>query len=324
MKKKWVAIGWVAGVLSALQVRAGDEVAAAAGPAVSPPAVPGPTTDPEAFARIRWDTSRKGRAVDLSQYRRTFHDDFKTMNIVKEDSAPGPGAVWFSPGHGDFRTSSPLRKDGPFTLVEDGLRMRVDKAGNRWRGACMATVNTRGEGFAQQYGYFEATIRYDYAGPKKGIWGAFWAKSQKDYFTGGTTTRTEIDFNEFYGDDGYHATVHLWAAARPQPGETVLKHIFSSGMKGKLAPGHFKDLKEGGVVRGFHAYGGEVTPEWVIICFDRKELGRFPTMPEWKTPLYLLLDVIVNKIEEDKAVFPMDMTVRNVSAYQPLQPYADP
>lgn len=279
-------------------------------------------TDPDAFAQLTWDTSGKGREIDLSLYTRTFHDDFKSMNIVKEDSSPGPGAIWFSPGHGDFRTSSPLRKDGPFSLVDDGLRMRVDKVGNRWRGACMTTVNTRGEGFAQQYGYFEATIRYEYAGPKKGIWGAFWAKSQKDFFSGGTTTRAEIDFNEFYGDDGYHATVHLWPAEKPQPGETVLKHIYSSGMKARLARDHFKALKEDGVVRGFHVYGGEITPEWFIIYFDRKELGRFPTMPEWKTPLYLLLDVIVNKVEEEKAVFPMDMTVKDVSAYLPLHPYS--
>ena len=319
-----ITVGSLAAALFVRHAGAANEVKPAPVPAMPSVAGVSLTTDPEAFAQLKWDASRKGRPLDLSQYKRTFQDDFKRLDIVKEDSAPGPGAVWFSPGHGDFRTRAPLRQDGPFALVDDGLRMRVDKAGQRWRGACMATVNTRGEGFAQQYGYFEATIRYDYAPPGKGIWGAFWAKSQKDYFTDGTTTRTEIDFNEFYGDDGYHATVHLWAAAKPQPGATILKHIFASGLKGKLAPTLFQGLKEDGVVRGFHVYGGEVTPEWVIMYFDRKELGRFPTMPEWKTPLYLLLDVIVNKREEDRAAFPMDMIVKNVSAYQPTQPYSGP
>ena len=279
------------------------------------------TTDPAEFARIKWDNSRQGRPLDLTQYQQTFHDDFKKMNIVKEDAAPGSHAVWFAPGHGAFRHDAPLRKDGPFKLVEEGLSMRVEKVGKNWKGACMATVNTRGEGFAQQYGYFEAVIRYDYAGVGTGIWGAFWAKSQQDYATTGTTTRTEIDFNEFYGDNGYHAIVHLWAAATPQPGETILKHLFASGHQHKLAKELFKDLKVDGKVPGFHAYGGEVTPEWVIMYFDRKEVGRFPTMPEWKTPLYLLLDVVVNTREKDKAVFPMAMLVRNVSAYQPVEPY---
>jgi len=285
---------------------------------------PATTTDPEVFKATRWDNSQAGRELDLSQYERTFNDDFRQMRIVKEDAAPGPDAVWFAPGHGAFRHSSPLREDGPFALVDDGLRMRVEQKGSRWYGACMTTVNTKGEGFAQQYGYFEATIKYDYAGPGTGIWGAFWAKSQKDYFTAGTTTRTEIDFNEFYGDDSFHATVHLWAAAKPQPGETILKHIFASGHAHKLAPDLFKPLKENDqkVVEGFHQYGGEITPEWVIIYFDRKELGRFPMMPEWKTPVYLLLDCVVNDKEKDTAVFPMDMFVKNVSAYRPVEAYA--
>ena len=288
------------------------------------PAKRPPMTDPQQFAQISWDTSHAGRPIDLTQYRRTFNEDFKTMNIVKEDSSPGPEAVWFSPGHGAYRTNAPLRKDGPFQLVDDGLRLRVDNVGKGWLGACMATVNTKGEGFAQQYGYFEATIRYDYTPPGRGIWGAFWAKSQKDYFTNGTTTRTEIDFNEFYGDNNYHATVHLWPAAKLQPGETITKHIQASGLK-QIGQNAFKPLKAegGGAVKGFHSYGGEITPEWVIMYFDRKELGRFPTMEEWKTPVYMLLDLVVNEQEEAKAVFPMDMVVKNVSAYLPQIPYPE-
>jgi hypothetical protein len=57
--------------------------------------------------------------------------------------------------------------------------------------------------------------------------------------------------------------------------------------------------------------------------FDRTELGRFPTMEEWKTPVYMLLDLVVNEQEEAKAVFPMDMVVKNVSAYLPQIPYPE-
>lgn len=140
-----------------------------------------------------------------------------------------------------------------------------------------------------------------------------------------TPPRTEIDFNEFYGDDGYHATVHLWAAAKQQPGETVTKHIMASGFKHKIGRDVFKDLKAqgGGTVRGFHTYGGEITPQWTIMYFDRKELGRFPTMEESKTPLYLLLTVVVTKQGEANGTFPMDMIVKNVSAYTPRTPYPE-
>ena len=281
------------------------------------------TTKPEQFGQLRWDHSQKGREIDLGQYKRTFHDDFKTMDIVKDNSDPGPGAVWFSPGHGAFRKNSPLRADGPFKLVDDGVRLRVEKVGKRWLGACMTTVNTKGEGFAQQYGYFEMTAEYNYPppGPKRSrIWGAYWLKSQGDYFNNGTTTRTEIDINEFYGDDGYHVTGHLWPAAHLSPDATITKHISCSGYKNKVAPDLFKNLKVDGVVRGFHCYGSEITPQWVIMYFDHKEQSRFPTMEEWKTPLYMLVDLVITKSEEE-AVFPMDLTVKNVSAYQPIQPY---
>jgi hypothetical protein len=43
-------------------------------------------------------------------------------------------------------------------------------------------------------------------------------------------------------------------------------------------------------------------------------------MEEWKTPRYMLVGLVITKPEED-AVFPMDLTVKNVSAYQPIQPY---
>lgn len=148
----------------------------------------------------------------------------------------------------------------------------------------------------------------------------FWLKSQCDYFNNGTTTRTEIDINEFYGDDSYHVTGHLWPAAHRLPSETITTHISSSGYKNKVAPDLFKNLKVDGVVKGFHSYGGEITPQWVIMYFDRKEQARFPTMEEWKTPLYMLVDLVITKSEEE-AVFPIDLTVKNVSAYQPIQPY---
>ena len=301
-------------------------VSMAAGQSTAPATQPTtrPKTSLEQFEAMKWDTSQAGREIDLAKYNRTFNDDFKTLKIVKEDAAPGPEAVWFSPGHGAYRTNSPLRKDGPFTKVDEGVRLRVEMVGKNWKGACMTTVNTRGEGFAQQDGYFEMTAEYNYPvekGKKPRVWGAFWLKSQQDYFNNGTTTRTEIDINEFYGDDGYHATAHLWPAAKPQPGETITKHVGISGFKHKMGPKVFEPLKIDGVVRGFHTYGGEITPEWVIMYFDRKELARFPTVEEFKTPLYMLVDCIVSKPEAE-AIFPIDMVVKDVSAYQPKQPYA--
>lgn len=282
-----------------------------------------PTTHPctplEKWESLSWDTSQKGREIDLSQYKRTFNDDFKTMDVVKQDADPSTG-TWFSPGHGAFQTNAPLRKDGPFKLVEEGLRLRLEKMPNeRWLGACMQTVNTKGQGFAQKYGYFEMTAKYTYTSGGKGIWGAFWLKSQDDYFDK-TKTRTEIDINEFYGDKGYHATTHLWPAAILSPNSTITKHVGKSGFKEKMGRDVFTPHMVDGVVQGFHSYGGEITPQWVIMYFDRKELARFPMVDEFKTPLYMLVDIVRNK---EEGVSPMDLTVKNVSAYLPLTPYKE-
>jgi len=292
-------------------------------PIVGAPTDPRKMTKPEEFAKLAWDTSHKGQVIDLTQYKQTFNDDFKKMNVVKDSDSPGPDAVWFAPGHGAYRKDAPLRSDGPFQLVDDGLRLRVETVGKSWKGACMTSVNTRGEGFAQQYGYFEMNAQYDYKlgkGGKSKIWGGFWLKSQCDYFNGGRTTRTEIDINEFYGDDGYHPSVHLWPASKQTSESTVVKHLSHSGFKEHVAPDLFKDLKVDGVVKGFHTYGAEITPQWVIMYFDRKEVGRFPTVEEFKTPLYMLIDVVIGKPAED-AVLPIDMVVKNVSAYLPIKPY---
>jgi hypothetical protein len=55
--------------------------------------------------------------------------------------------------------------------------------------------------------------------------------------------------------------------------------------------------------------------------FDHKELARFPMVAEWKTPVYMLVSSDPRKIKPDKPALPMDLIVKNVSAYQPAKPY---
>ena len=321
MKTRTVYAGSLMAVLTMLPgwatAHAADQSAATA------PTGRSRTTTPEQFAQLRWDISQKGREIDLSRYKRTFQDDFKTLDIVKDnsDSRPRGGVVLPGPRRlqdqrapesgralqAGRRRSSPPRREGRKTVA----RRLHDHREHPRRGLCPAVRLFRDDG----------RVQLPSPGPERiADLGAFWLKSQCDYFNNGTTTRTEIDINEFYGDDGYHVTGHLWPAAQLSPDATITKHIFCSGHKNKIAPHLFKNLKVDGVVKGFHCYGGEVTPQWVIMYFDRKELARFPTMEEWKTPLYMLVDLVITKSEEE-AVFPMDLTVKNVSAYQPLQPY---
>ena len=54
----------------------------------------------------------------------------------------------------------------------------------------------------------------------------------------------------------------------------------------------------------------------MIIYLDRKELERFPTVPEFRTPLYMVIDLAILEKEAAQAVSPMDMVIKNVTAYQ--------
>jgi len=289
----------------------------ATGPTTRP--TPQPRTAVEKFKSCQWDASHRGRPIDLAQYTRTFNDDFKTLSVTRDTDGEGP---WYAPGHapwGGLRFGLP-GPGGPFAIVDDGLRIRAEPdAKGRWQGGCMQTVNTRGQGFAQKYGYFEMTARF---GPGKGLWGAFWLKSQEDYAPWGRTlTRTEIDIVEFYGDQSYHATVHLWPAAILSPDATITKHLQASAFAQKATLNFYDSVMVDGVVPGFHAYGGEITPRWVIIYFDRKEVCRIPMVDEWKTPLYMLVDMA--KQDRGEVVPPLDMVVKNVSAYLPKTPYEE-
>ncbi len=143
MKTMALYVGSLMAILTTIYGWASAAARPADKPVATAPTGQSRTTEPEQFAQLRWDLSQKGREIDLSQYKRTFNDDFKTMDIVKDNSDPGPGAVWFSPGHGAFKKNAPLRADGPFKLVDDGVRLRVEKVGKRWLGACLTTVNTR-------------------------------------------------------------------------------------------------------------------------------------------------------------------------------------
>ena len=178
MKTMALYVGSLMAILTTIYGWASAAARPADKPVATAPTGQSRTTEPEQFAQLRWDLSQKGREIDLSQYKRTFNDDFKTMDIVKDNSDPGPGAVWFSPGHGasEKRTAESGR-----ALQAGGRRGSPPRREGRQAvaGACLTTVNTRGEGFAQQYGYFEMTAEYNYPppGPKGSrIWGGVLAQ----------------------------------------------------------------------------------------------------------------------------------------------------
>lgn len=263
-------------------------------------------TSVEEFKSLDWDKSHLGTPLDLSQYHETFRDDFDKMDITA-DGGKGP---WYAPIHTDFGAAHflPPGSNGPYIVKDGKLIVRADKNGDKWTGGNIQTVDGKGQGFAQQYGYFEMSAQMP---PGKGTWGGFWLLSQNG-FLDPSKNRTEIDVVEWYGGDpkGDHVSAHLWPAAHPDPSAVRLeKHVCRSRYY------NMKSVLENGELTGFHTYGVEVTPEWVIGYFDRKEVGRFKTLPEYNTPLYMLVTMTIFPKEAAEAVGPKDLIVDYITAY---------
>jgi hypothetical protein len=142
----------------------------------------------------------------------------------------------------------------------------------------------------------------------QGTWPAFWLKTPNE-FTDPTETRTEIDILEAYGDkdvQGYHSSVHLWPARQLKPDATIVKH-WSKSCYRKIPSGLFDG--------NFHTYGARVTSEWIIVYFDRKEILRFPSLPEFRRPLFVLVDLAYDQKQERTTDAPSDMVVDYVRVW---------
>ncbi len=81
----------------------------------------------------------------------------------------------------------------------------------------MCSNDAKGNGFSQQYGYFEMRAKLP-AHP--GVWPTFWLSSAPP----GGSPNVEIDVLEFYGDPlgSYMSTVHVW---KPGPSFTDVDYV---------------------------------------------------------------------------------------------------
>jgi beta-glucanase (GH16 family) len=233
-------------------------------------------------------------ALDLTGYELTFHDEFDSFNITRDGGA-GP---WFAPVHPRFGAVRflPPSDNGPFFVHDGILTIRAQRQPNgKWVSGFMQSVDSKGRGFAQQYGYFEMRAKMPGGAA---TWPAFWLASQENYLRK-DATRSEIDIVEGYGDqpDVIHSVVHV--------------HPYRD-RKWYLS----KQARVSGMSADFHRYGAMVTPTWVIFYFDGEELSRFPTLDQYRTPLYLLVDLaMVNRPSLQKADSPSDMQVDYVRVY---------
>ncbi|WEX10489.1 glycoside hydrolase family 16 protein [Chelativorans sp. AA-79] len=252
-----------------------------------------------AFAAFLAASSAAGDAaedeLDLGQMSLSFTEDFDTLSV----SPWGPGTRWIAhtPWSGDFggaRFANPA-DDFPFTVKDGILRIEARKGEDgKWRSGLLASVDPKGEGFAQQYGYFEMRARLP-EGP--GLWPAFWliGKDRSSY-------TAEIDVMEFYGDkpDGYSSVVHVWYRDGRHYSRYTRNEVF-----GDADPADF------------HTYGVQVDQDWIRFYFDRKFMWKTETQEEHRQPLYILLNLaMVDGLSKEDAPDPSYMYVDYVRAYR--------
>lgn len=246
--------------------------------------------------------SPTAKAIDLNQYQMVFNEDFAGKLDV---SSIGPNTRWVAhtPWFGDFGDApfADPTPDFPFTIKDRVLRIeaRKDEQG-KWHGGLLASNNPKGAGFSLQYGYFEFSAKLP---TTKGVWPAFWLVSSSDKTdpNGNADGSIEIDVIEYYGHKGsYQTGVHVW---KPEPHH---------------AEGATVQVPKDDFGTGFHNYGTLVTPEWIIMYRDRREVWRKPTPKEHKRPLMLLVNLSLGggwPIDEVKN--PTYMYVRYLRAYAP-------
>lgn len=232
-------------------------------------------------------------SLDLTGYEITFEDDFNAMDIVPD----GGSGRWFAPIHPPVGSAQylPPSDNGPY-FVEDGyLTIRAEKKYGRWTSGFIQSVDSKGHGFAQQYGYFEIRAKFP-KGPA--TWPAFWLATQNSYLVP-DSPRGEIDIVEGYGDQPnvVHTSVHI----RPFHD----RNWFLS-----------RQFKVRGMADDFHRYGALIDQTWIIYYVDDEEIYRFPTLEQYRTPFYVLVDLsMVSKETLEKAQSPSDMIVDYVRVY---------
>jgi len=206
-------------------------------------------------------------------YDLTFDEEFDSLDV----SAHGPGTRWtaHTPWNGDFGDAAfaDPAPGYPFTIADGVLRIEARKdASGHWQSGLLASVDANGNGFSQQYGYFEMRAKLP---PGPGVWPAFWLDSLVP--AGSTDPSYEVDALEYYGQftGAFAATTHLW----PKDGTAATT-------SNQIIP-----VATDALTSDFHVYGVSVEADWTIVYLDGAEVWRTATPPQHAHKLMILVNL---------------------------------
>lgn len=244
----------------------------------------------------------------------TFNQDFTTMKALSVSNLGpiGPnGPTWIAhtPYNGDWvNFEAPSGSFHPFSLGNGYLTIRAQAINGVYYGGILSSVDAKGNGFSQKYGYFEMSAKLP-AGP--GTWSAFWLMSLPSLLNR-RLHMGEIDIVEQYGDPvaTLFSTLHLW-----DPSNSWAKLWEKENRSSQPT-----------MTAGFHTYGADIQPDFITFYYDRQRIAQLPNAipgytDKFDQPMYIMIDLAYghgyagNKVS-NLLNGPQDMQVRYVRVWQ--------
>lgn len=220
-------------------------------------------------------TASEKAKLNIDEYQLTFEDTFDRLSV----SEWGPNTTWIAhtPWNGDFGDAKFVKpaEGFPFTTKDSilSIEMRKDPNG-KWQSGLIASVDRKGDGFSQKYGYFEMRAKFP-AG--EGVWPAFWLIGVERLNKTSTST-SEVDVVEHYGHapHQYSASVHVWPRSKDVKKFSETKHI---------------PVVPGSLYEDYHLYGVSIDEEKTRFYFDREMVWEIDTPVEHKQPMFMLVNL---------------------------------
>jgi len=258
-----------------------------------------------ALGALRGQPSVAQEQLNINAYQLTFEENFDSLDV----SAWGEkSSRWIAhtPWNGDFgdaRFTDPA-PGFPFTTDQGILKIEARKeADGTWRSGLLSSVNPKGEGFSQQFGYFEARMKLP---PGKGVWPAFWLIGlDRSKYT------SEIDVLEYYGRAPYEFSMgfHIWRQS--QGGENT-------------TGGNWRTVQDGILNSEYHTYGVDIQPDKTSFYLDRQFIWSFDTPKEFHMPFYPLVNLALGSgWPIDETPNPSILLVDYIHVYQRKPTTAD-
>ncbi|BDI33008.1 hypothetical protein CCAX7_50590 [Capsulimonas corticalis] len=227
------------------------------------------------------------------KYQRVFAQDFSKIKSLAVAPHLIEDGVWIAhtPSYSDWFTFADPGPDGhPFSLGHGYLTIRVQKDGhdpNNWfsgySGGLLSSMDEHGKGFAQQYGYFEASMQVP---GTPNTWPGFWLLDAPTLTDKTLPNGCEIDITESYGNYGT-------GPGQMPPGQPnkdgLAWHDWGHNGTATKSNGIFVDGV--GLNTGFHTYGVDIEPDTITWYLDRKSVWTVPTFESARRPMFVLVNL---------------------------------